>query len=262
MNRSLEGKVAIVTGAGPGIGRATALRLAEDGADIVLAARRPEPLDALACDVADSTGRRARAIPTDVMDLAACGRLIAETVASWGRVDALVNIATHSFRRAPIAELDGPDFDDSIQLNLKGTMKLCGDAARCMAETGGGAIVNVGTLSTSMFLVKNAVYTSTKAAMVAASKTLAREMGPQNVRVNVVTPGYTTGEALDGLFERMAAGAGTTPEEMSRRVAEEAVLRRHVDPDDIAEAALFLVSDRGRNITGAELHVTAGALIQ
>jgi NAD(P)-dependent dehydrogenase (short-subunit alcohol dehydrogenase family) len=140
-------------------------------------------------------------------------------------------------------------------------MTVCGEAARRMAETGGGSIINIGTLATTALQPKGAEYSSTKAAMVAASKVLAREGGRDNVRVHVVTPGYTTGEPLDRLFEQMAAGMKITPEEMSRRLAKSAVLERHVDPEDIAEACLFLASDRSRNITGIELHVTAGQWI-
>jgi NAD(P)-dependent dehydrogenase (short-subunit alcohol dehydrogenase family) len=140
-------------------------------------------------------------------------------------------------------------------------MTICGEAARRMAETGGGAIVNIGTLATTVLQAKMSEYSSTKTAMIAMSKVLAREMGHQNVRVNIVTPGYTTGEPLDRLFEQMAAGQKITPEEMSRRLAKSAVLERHVDPEDMAEACLFLVSDRSRNITGIELHVTAGQWI-
>jgi NAD(P)-dependent dehydrogenase (short-subunit alcohol dehydrogenase family) len=125
----------------------------------------------------------------------------------------------------------------------------------------GGSIVNIGTLSTTAFIAKNMAYTSTKAAMVAASKTMAREVGRFGIRVNIVTPGYTTGDDLDRLFAQMAEGVGTTPEEMSERLARDAVLRRHVDPEDIAEAVLFLGSERARNVTGMEIHVTAGALL-
>lgn len=262
LNRTLEGKVALLTGAGPGIGRATALRLAEDGADIALTARRVEPLETLAWEVADQTGRRVIPIPTDVKDLDACSDLVAEVVGQLGRVDVLVNNATHPFERDAIADYDWSGYDDSVQLNVKGTMKLCGESAKRMAETGGGSIINIGSLASSSFVAKNMAYCSTKAAMVAASKTLAREVGRNGIRVNVVTPGFTKGENLDRLFETMAAGVGVSPEEISRRLANESELKRHVDPEDIAEAVLFLASDRARNITGIELHVTAGALIQ
>lgn len=262
LERTLKDKVAVITGAGPGIGRAVALLLASDGADLVLAARRPAPLEALAKEVQTATGRRALAIPTDIKDLDACAALIDRAAREFGRIDALVNNATHPFQRARVADYDWADYDGSVQLNVKGTMKLCGAASKVMAEKGeGGAIVNIGTLSTSALLPQNVAYTSTKAAMVAASKTMAREVGRDSIRVNVVTPGFTTGDDLDRLFENMAKAAGVTAEAMSQQVATRAELKRHVDPDDIAEAVLYLVSNRGRNVTGIELHVTAGALI-
>jgi len=261
VDRTLKGKVAIVTGAGPGIGRATALRFAQDGADVVVAARRKEPLEAMAAELSQETGRRVLAVPADLKDLEDCRRIVAKTVEALGRVDALVNVATHPHKRAAIAEMDWNAYAESFQLNVAGTMTICGAAALRMAETGGGSIINIGTLATTVLQAKMAEYSSTKIAMIAASKTLAREMGRQNVRVNIVTPGYTTGEPLDRLFEQMAAGLQITPEEMSRRLAKSAVLERHVDPEDMAEACLFLASDRARNITGIELHVTAGQWI-
>lgn len=261
MDRTLSGKVALVTGAGPGIGRATALRFAQDGADVVLAARRKQPLEELAAQLARETGRRMLAIPCDIKDLDACAALVERTVGELGRLDALVNVATHGFPRQRVADFDWSSYADSVQLNVMGTMKLCGEAAKRMAETGGGAIVNIGTLSTTALIPKNAEYSSTKAAMVAMSKTMAREMGRQNVRVNIVTPGFTTGAPLDVLMEQLGQGAGLSGPEMSRKVAETTELKRHVDPEDIAEACLYLCSDRARNVTGVELHVTAGALI-
>ena len=261
MDRTLQGKVAIVTGAGPGIGRATALRFAQDGADVVVAARRKEPLEAMAAELAKETGRRVVAVVADLKDLDDCRRVVANTVEVLGRVDALVNVATHPHARASVAEMDWTAYAESFQLNVAGTMTICGEAARRMAETGGGAIINIGTLATTVLQAKMSEYSSTKTAMIAMSKVLAREMGRQNVRVNIVTPGYTTGEPLDRLFEQMAAAQKISPEEMSRRLAKSAVLERHVDPEDMAEACLFLASDRARNITGIELHVTAGQWI-
>lgn len=261
MDRTLRDRVALVTGAGPGIGRATALAFAQDGADVVVAARRAEPLEALAQEVAAATGRRVLAIPTDITDLDACARLVERTVAELGRLDVLVNVATASFPRAPISEMDWSEYPRSVDLNVIGTMKLCGEAAKRMASGGGGSIINIGTLATTALQPKNGAYTSTKLAMIGLSKTLAKEVGRDGIRVNIVTPGYTTGEPLDALFEQMGASAGISGAEMSEKVARSAELKRHVDPEDIAEACLFLGSDRGRNVTGVELHVTAGAMV-
>ena len=251
----------MVTGAGPGIGRATARAFARDGADVVVAARREAPLEALAEELAAETGRRVLAVPTDISDRAACARLVERTLAELGRLDVLVNVATASFPRSEIADMDWDAYADSVALNVTGTMSLCGAAARAMAATGGGAVINIGTLGSTALQPKNGTYNSTKLAMVGLTKTLAREVGPQGVRANVVTPGFTTGEPLDRLFEQMGRPSGRSAEEMSRVVARQAALERHVDPEDIAEACLFLGSDRGRNVTGVELHVTAGAMI-
>ncbi|MEM9175422.1 MAG: SDR family NAD(P)-dependent oxidoreductase, partial [Myxococcota bacterium] len=149
MDRTLAGKVALVTGAGPGIGRSTALAFARDGADVVVAARRPEPLAALAKEIADDTGRRTLAVPSDVTDLAASGALVERTIAEFGRLDVLVNVATASFFRGRLVDHDWSTYADSVQMNVVGTMKLCADAARAMAERGGGSIVNIGTLATT-----------------------------------------------------------------------------------------------------------------
>lgn len=260
-DRTLAGRVGIVTGAGPGIGRATALAFARDGADVVVAARRKQPLEALAREVAEQSGRRVLAVPCDLTAPDACRALVETTVAELGRVDVLVNVATSSFPRQNVTGFDWSHYADSIALNVRGTMTVCGEAARAMAQTGGGSIINIGTLATTALMAKNSEYSSTKAAMIAMSKTLAREMGRENVRVNIVTPGFTTGEPLDRLFEQMGQGTGRSAEEMSRKVAAQAELKRHVDPEDIAEACLYLGSDRARNVTGIELHVTAGALI-
>ena len=261
MDRTLAGKVAIVTGAGPGIGRATALAFAQDGADVVVAARRVEPLERLAAEIAEQTGRRVLGIPCDLMDLDSCTDLVSRAASEMGRIDVLVNVATAPFPRQRVSEFDWSSYSRSVQLNVVGTMKVCGEAAKKMVKTGGGSIINIGTLSTTALMPKNAEYSSTKLAMIAMSKTMAREMGRHNIRVNIVTPGFTTGEPLDELFERMGAGTGKSGDQMSEEMAATTELKRHVDPEDIAEACLYLGSDRARNVTGVELHVTAGALI-
>ena len=127
-----------------------------------------------------------------------------------------------------------------------------------MAQRGAGSIVQIGTFGTQSLPVGQAGYTATKQALVSASLTMARELGPVGVRVNVVTPGYTTGPNLDALLASVSARTGEPVEEVSTRLARTAALRRHVSPDDVAEAVLFLAGPAARNITGVELHVTAG----
>ncbi|MFT5203524.1 MAG: 3-oxoacyl-[acyl-carrier protein] reductase [Candidatus Aldehydirespiratoraceae bacterium] len=257
--RTLDGAVALITGAGPGIGRATALALAEDGADIVVAARRAEPLAALAEEIASSTGRRCIAFPTDIADLTQCRAAITQTVAEFGRLDVVVNVATHGGSPpSSVADIDWDDYREAVQVNVIGTMEICRVAAAHMSSNGGGSIVNISALSATTLMPDMARYTSTKGAMESMSKTMAKEVGPAGVRVNIITPGMTTGPPLDALFERMAEARAKTPEEVSMSFARAAALRRHVDPEDIAEAVLFLASARARSITGQEIQVTAG----
>jgi NAD(P)-dependent dehydrogenase (short-subunit alcohol dehydrogenase family) len=254
----LDGMVALVVGAGEGIGRSCALAYARAGADVVVAARRREPLEALAAEVATQTGRTVVPVPTDISDLAACRSLVDRTVDELGSVDAVVNVATTSGGRGQIVDLNLDTYLHAFQLNVLGTLEVSRTAAQHMRDRGGGAIVQISTLGVHARGEAQAAYTSTKAAMISASFTMAKEVGPFGVRVNVVTPGYTTGANLDAMFANIAAATGRDPVVVSERAAQAAALRRHVDPDDIAEAVLFLSSPRSRCITGVELRVDAG----
>jgi 3-oxoacyl-[acyl-carrier protein] reductase len=248
----LDGNVAIVAGAGPGIGRACAELFVASGARVVVGARNEERLNALASELG------VEAVQFDMSDVGSCQALIDTTIERLGGVDVLVNVATHGGGRDPI---DGADWDDwrrAFEVNVIGTLELSRSAARSMAARGGGAVIQIGTFGTTSLPPHQARYTATKEALVSASMTLAKELGSLNVRVNVVTPGYTTGPNLDALFGGVAQRTGETLEEVSARFARTAALRRHVDPRDVAEAVLFLASERSRNITGVELAVTAG----
>ncbi len=254
----MTGKVALVAGAGAGIGHACALAFAEAGADVVVAARRAGPLGELAATVAASTGRQIAPVVADLADVASCSALVDAAVERFGGLDALVCVATTGGGQRPIDATDWDEWRRAFEVNVVGTFEVSRAAARSMAARGGGAIVHIGTFGTHSMPPRQAAYTATKQAAVTASMTLAKELGPSGIRVNIVTPGYTTGDNLDALFQSVADRSGETIEEVSSRYARTAALRRHVDPIDIAEAVLFLCSERGRSITGVELPVTAG----
>ncbi len=252
------GTVAVVSGAGPGIGRACALALGLAGSDLVVAARDDVRLRALASELAAATGRTVIPHVVDVGVIASCQDLVARTVGRFGRIDTLVNVATAGGEQGSIDDADWSSWREAFEVNVLGTLELSRTAARAMAATGGGSIVQIGTVGTSANPVGRARYTATKAAMVSASRTLAKELGPANVRVNVVVPGYTAGPPLDAMTEQMAQQAGIDVDQMARRMARAMALGRVVDPSDVAQAVAFLAGPGGRNITGIELPVTAG----
>jgi NAD(P)-dependent dehydrogenase (short-subunit alcohol dehydrogenase family) len=254
----LDGRAAIVAGAGPGIGRACAAALRRAGADVAVAARDAPRLDALARELAREGGGRVVPLPCDIGDPASCRSLVDGVQERLGRIDVLVNVATFGGGHAPIAEADWDTWRRAFEVNVIGTLELSRLAARAMQAQGGGSIVQIGTFGTHALPTGRARYTATKQAMVSASLTLAQELGPSGVRVNVVTPGYTTGPPLDAMLESIGARTGESGDAVSRRLAAGAALRRHVDPADVAAAVVFLAGPGARSITGVELPVTAG----
>jgi NAD(P)-dependent dehydrogenase (short-subunit alcohol dehydrogenase family) len=265
---SLDGLTAIVAGAGPGIGRACAAALRREGADVVVAARNAARLEALAAEVADVADVADLAGPTrpsdaeilpiafDLADPATCRALVDETLARLGRLDILVNVATAGGDDDPMTEGEWESWRRAFEVNVIGTLELTRLAAQAMPS--GGSIIQIGTIGTRALPPGRARYTATKSAMVTASLTMAKELGPAGVRVNVVTPGFTTGGPLTAMMESIATRSGENTEEVSSRLAAGASLRRHVDPEDVAEAVVFLAGPRARNVTGIELPVTAG----
>jgi len=259
-DRSLAGRVAIVSGSGEGIGRSSALALAGDGADIALGGRRPEQLERVAGEVR-ALGRRALCVPTDIGDPDRCRALVARTVEAFGRLDAVVNVAALSVDEARVEDADRADWERALAVNLFGTMEVSRAALPHLRAAGGGAIVQIGTLSTRTTPPRLAPYVSAKLAMMGASQTLAREVGREGIRVNVVVPGYVTGPHLDVLFAGYAARRGVSFEQVFADASAQSVLGRIPSPDDVAEAVLFLASPRSAGITGIQIDVNAGLFL-
>lgn len=261
MSGSLEGRVAVLAGAGEGIGLASALALAEEGADLVLGARRPEPLRALAERVADRTGRKVLAVPTDIADREACHALVAAAADGLGRVDVVVNIATYN-PSARVEDLDRDEFRRAFDVNVLGVLEVSRAALPHMRAVGGGSIVQISSEAPRMKLPHLAAYASTKMAMEIASATMAREVGRDGIRVNVVVAGYTDNAKLADYLEDVARRRGSTAEEVREEFAGSAALRRITQPEDIAEAVRFLASPRSRAMTGTVTHVTSGVVLE
>jgi len=218
---TLAGRVALVTGAGRGIGRAIALALAREGASVALAARTGRELDAVAATIAESGGR-ALVLPVDVTIATEVERVVADTVAKLDRLDVLVTsagVATFG----PVVEAKTEDWDSMLAVNLRGAMLACRAAAPRMIAQGAGTIINVASIAATRALPGAAAYGATKAGLVAFSRVLAEELRGTGVRVGLLVPG-----AVDTPLWDAIPGA---PDR-----------RRMLQPDDVARAAVLMAS--------------------
>jgi NAD(P)-dependent dehydrogenase (short-subunit alcohol dehydrogenase family) len=245
---SLDGRVAVVTGAGSGIGRGCALVLAEHGADIVLAGRRREPLEQTAADV-EALGRRALVIPTDVTDVDECEQLVTTTLSDFRRLDILLNNAGGASTK-PIADWTPEEWHHVVDLNIGSVWFLSRFAAKPMLEQGKGAIVNISSGSAFFAFPIGAPYGASKAAVNNLTMSMAAAWTPKGVRVNTVASGAVRTDMLIedskkyGLDEA-ALGAGNA-------------MGRIGDPDEIGYAVLFFASDASSYCSGQTLWVNGG----
>ena len=249
----LDGKTAIVTGGGSGIGEAIALAFAEAGAHVVVAGRRQAEIDKVA------RAANGLAVACDVTRYEDVEHLFEAAKQRRGRVDILVNNAGQSGPIAPIAEVDIEAWRTCVEVNLIGAMHCLKVAARQMSEQGSGSIINMSSLMGLTGYPMRSAYSATKFALIGMTEAVAREVGPAGVRVNALCPGAVSGELMDRVVARRAEAEGRPPEEIIREnYTDHAALRRWVDPAEVAAAALFLASDASSSVTGDRIKVDCG----
>ncbi|NIY46249.1 glucose 1-dehydrogenase [Cedecea colo] len=246
----LSGKVAIITGAGSGIGEATARTFAREGAKVVLVGRREAPLQANASAIR-AAGGEALVIAGDVARAADVAAIIEGAIEKFGRLDYVFNNAGIQGKGAPIIEMEEESFDELIAINLKGPWLMTRAALRVMIPAGrGGAIVNTSSFLSVAATVGTSVYSASKAGLDAMILALALEAGPHGIRINNVNPGVIDTPML------RAHGEAIIPP-----LAARAALGRVGIPQDIADAVLWLCTDEASFITGQSLLIDGGFTI-
>jgi NAD(P)-dependent dehydrogenase (short-subunit alcohol dehydrogenase family) len=253
----LDGAVAVVTGAGTGIGREIALRLAADGADLVLAGRSTGPMDEVAAAVREA-GRRALVVPLDLRDAASVTKAADAAFDEFGRVDVLVNNSGVGGPSAPLWEIDPDDWEDTFRVNVTGTFLVCRAFLPRMIEAGSGSVVVIGSMTGKRPLVNRTPYAASKTALIGLVRTLAWDAGPHGVRVNLVSPGPVEGARIQWVLEQQAAARGISFEEAQADFTSGSPLHRLVPPGDVADVVAYLASPRSASITGDDINVSAG----
>ena len=258
----LDGRVAVVSGVGPGMGRAIALELARAGADVALAARRPASMEPVADEVS-ALGRRVVSVATDIADPEACARLAASAAEQLGRIDVLVNNAfAEEDWQEPFDGFDPERWRVPIDVNVFGTLTLTQACVphlkSAAAEQGSASVVMITTLSVRNPIPLLAGYAASKRALTTAAQVLAKELGPARIRVNCVAPGHIRGKSLEEYFDWIASQRGITPEDVADEIAAMNAIHHLAAPEEIAPAVLFFASDLSKVVTGQTLDVNCG----
>lgn len=258
----LAGKTVVVSGVGPGLGRQVAAAVVRDGGRAVLGARTEASLAKTAAEL-DPGGARTAYRVADITDEAQCEALAALAVERFGRIDAVVHVAALDSHFGGLQDADFAAWRAVLDVNLLGTLRMTRACLPSLKE-GGGSVVFIGTQSAvaAPSQVRQAAYAASKGALTSAMYSLARELGPHRIRVNTVLPGWMWGPPVRA-FVRLTAQAEGVPEAaVLERLTERVALPELAADTDVADAAVFLASDRARAITGQSLLVNAGELMR
>lgn len=253
----LSGKVAIVTGAGPGMGRSIALRFAAHGAQVVLGARNRNRLEDLVDEIR-LAGGVAHAVACDISDPLSCAGIVEQTAERFGRLDVLVQNGHHEGDWSPAASADPAEWRRIMDINFFGALQLVQAAVPVMERDGGGAIVLVNSGAAVRFPANMGAYSTSKAALAALTRTLGLELGAKQIRVNGIFLGPVAGDNLYRMGRGAAEAAGQTLEQWIETKANEIPLGHVPTPDECAGSVLFLSSSLSAPVTGQHLAVNGG----
>jgi NAD(P)-dependent dehydrogenase (short-subunit alcohol dehydrogenase family) len=255
----LEGQVAIITGAGRGIGRATALELARMGADIVVAEIERSGAERTTSEV-KSLGRRASVVPTDVASLADLKAMVESTRAEFGQIDILVNNAG-IYRAALPLDITEEHWDAVLNVNAKALFFASQAVLPTMIAQKRGTIISLASMAGKVGSRSTLPYNASKAAVISITKSLALAHAADGIRVNCVCPGFVETDMWSAVAREQGALAGLSPEDFTRQRAALVPLGRMERPEDVAQVIGFLASERAAYMTGQAINVTGGLIM-
>jgi NAD(P)-dependent dehydrogenase (short-subunit alcohol dehydrogenase family) len=255
MSDLLAGKVAIVTGIGPGIGRATAVALAREGADVALGARTEARLKEVANEI-ESFGRRAVFHPTNIVDTDDCAALAQTALDAFGRIDILVQNAFMHPSFDTTATTDPENWRRSFKVNVIGTLQMVQAVLPHLGD--GASIIITNSMAARRAGPDSGAYVAAKMALLGLVRTLAVEEGSRGIRVNSVLPGWVEGPNLDVYFQWQSEDRKVPIDVIRKELYAETALKRIVSPEDVAGAIVFLASDLAHGVTGIALDVNGG----
>jgi NAD(P)-dependent dehydrogenase (short-subunit alcohol dehydrogenase family) len=260
--KELENKVALVTGAGKGIGRAVSLALAREGAQLILAGRDLSALNGTADLIAElAVGPAALVCRLDLLDLATIENAVAQSLEKFGQIDILVNNSGIAGKAAPLWELDEAEWDETVDTNLKGPFLLSKAVIPSMISRKSGSIIFIGSITGKRPLINRSVYAASKLGMVGMMRSLALDLGKHGLRANLISPGFVAGPRLDSVMAQVASRENRTLAEVSADWLEMVPTGKFVTPEEIAEGVLFLASDRSGSTTGEDLNISGGLVM-
>ena len=252
MSGRVAGKVALITGAGTGIGRATAIRLAEEGADVVVTSQTAANVEETRRLAAEASGREVVGRTLDIADRSSVDLVVAEVVEQFGRIDIVSNNAGIELVHGPsVVETTDEEWERVFRVNMTGTFYACRAAVPHMP--GGSSIVNMASINSFIAWENDAVYTATKGALLQFTRSLALELAPKAIRANAVCPGV-----IDTPLTDLFLDASDDPDDLRRTYEAASPLLRMGTAREVANCVLFLASDEATFITGSALIVDGG----
>jgi NAD(P)-dependent dehydrogenase (short-subunit alcohol dehydrogenase family) len=257
----LEGKTVIVTGVGAGLGRECAAAALREGANVVLAARTQDRLDAAAKEL-DPAGARVAAHATDITDADGCEALVALAKERFGSVDALVQVAAFEYAFGGLHDSKLDDWRTAFETNVLGALTVLRPTALAMKESGGGAVVLIGSQSMFKPAMRQAGYAASKSALLTTMYYLADELGADNIRCNMVVPSWMWGPPVQMYVEGRANHKGISVDEALEQMVGHFPLQRMTEDGEVADVAMFFASDHAKAVTGQHLMVNAGEMMR